>query len=906
MVPASPAPVLATPAWALAPDEALTALDTSPAGLAPAEAARRQEVVGPNRLPERRSRSAWGTLAAQFKGFLTLLLLGAAVLAWAIGDLKDAVMVGAVTLINAILGFVQEHRAERALQALRRMVSLQTRARRAGRVEEVAAQALVPGDVVLLEAGERVPADGRLFVAQSLEIDESALTGESEPVAKRAATVLPALTPLAERANFAFMNAVVTRGRGELVVCATGPATEMGRIARMIQATPPAATPLQVQLEQLGKRLALVAGVVVAIIAAVELWRGDTLAQMAIEAVALAVAAIPEGLPAVVTVTLALGLHRMARHRALVKRLAAVETLGCTTVICSDKTGTLTLNQMTARAFWLAGRRFGVSGEGYRADGQIVPEPGPGPVPEAQPLLEAVALCNDSRVEDGVLVGDPTEGALLTLALKGHLDLERLHRALPRVAEIPFEAERRFMATFHAAGDRIRVFVKGAPGALIERGGAVLGPTGPVALDEGERARLRQENDRLASAGLRVLSVGTREIALADWQPGGDPLALVGDLTLLGLVGMVDPPRAEAGEAIALCRAAGIAVKMITGDQRATALAIARALGLEGEALTGEDVDRLDDDALGAVLPRVTVFARVAPEHKLRIVRALQVRGNVVAMTGDGVNDAPALRRADIGVAMGSGTEVAKEAATMVLTDNNFATIVGAVREGRTIYDNIVKFVRFQLSTNMGALLTVFVAPFLGLASPLGPVQILWVAMISDGPPAIALGLDPAREGIMADPPREPGAQVLTWRRLARLLFGGAVMAAGTLGLLRLATDRVPAHAPTLAFTTFVLFQVFNALNVRSEDGTVFTRQLWTNRRLWGALAAVVGLQIAVVYWGPLQRLFGATPLSLREWGVCVAVAAVLLVAEEARKLVVHAVRVRARRRAAWLQRQPA
>lgn len=883
--PTEPAPI-----WAIEPERVLERHDSCVTGLDRAEARRRLRAHGPNRLPEKPPRSAWAVLLAQFKGFLNLLLLIAAVIAWAIGDIKDALMIGAVTVFNAILGFVQEHRAERALSALKRMVAFRARVRRGGQMSEIPAEELAPGDIVLLEAGDRVPTDGRLFFSHSLEVDESALTGESVPVQKRASALLPADVPLAERLNSVYMNSVVTRGRGEFVVTATGRSTEMGRIAGMLETTPTTATPLQIQLDHLGKRIALVAVVVVAVISVVELLRGDPLAQMAIEAIALAVAAVPEGLPAVVTVTLALGLHRMARHRAIVKRLAAVETLGCTTVICSDKTGTLTMNQMTVRGLWFGGRRFRVSGEGYRAGGEVTADSAAGPPPDISVLTRAVALCNDSHVQNGVLIGDPTEGALVTLATKTGLDIDRARQALPRIAEVPFESERRFMATFHRDGDLVRVFVKGAPNVLLERSRQLRMADGSAPLDAALTRAVEEENDRLAAGGLRVLAVGMRELSSADFSPTQDLAALASNLTFLGLVGMMDPPRAEAREAIDLCKNAGIAVKMITGDQRATALAIARALGLEGDALTGADVDAMNDATLEEVLPKVSVFARVAPEHKLRIIAALQARRQVVAMTGDGVNDAPALRRADIGVAMGSGTEVAKEAASMVLTDDNFATIVRAVKEGRTIYDNIVKFVRFQLSTNTGAILTVFVAPFLGMLSPLGPVHILWVAMISDGPPAIALGLDAPRGDIMNDPPRDPGARVLTWRRMARLLFYGVIMAAGTLGIFGFGAT--PAHGATLAFTTFVLFQVFNVFNVRAEHRSAFTGQLFTNLRLWSALVTVVALQIGVVYWSPLQRLFGTVALSALDWGLCVGVAATVLVVEELRKLVTSGLRL--------------
>jgi Ca2+-transporting ATPase len=882
------------PAWTLAPDSLFAQLATAPTGLRAEDAARRLRSVGLNRLPDKAPRSVWAAVVAQFKGFLTLLLFAAAIVAWAIGDLKDAAMIGAATVFNAVLGFVQEHRAEQALAALTRMVAFRARVRRDGHVSELAADELVPGDIVLLEAGDRVPADGRLFFAHSCEVDESALTGESVPSRKSVDPVLPPATPLAERLNIVFMNSVVTRGRAEFVVSATGRATEMGRIAAMLEGTTPSPTPLQVQLDDLAKRLSIIAGAIVAFISALELLRGYPLARVAMEAVALAVAAVPEGLPAVVTVTLALGLHRMARQRAIVKRLAAVETLGSTTVICSDKTGTLTMNQMTVRRVWFAGVTYAVTGEGYRIDGEIKSTSSTMPFRDLKELLEPIALCNDSRIHDGVLIGDPTEGALVALALKASFNVHEVRHSSPRIGEVSFESERRFMATFHRVGDVVRIYVKGAPGVLLERSGNVLLATAKRSLDDDLRRRLHADNDAIAADGLRVLAVAVREVPFAQFEKAKELTELVIDLTFVGLVGMMDPPRAEARDAIQRCKRAGISVKMITGDQRVTAVGIARALGLAGEAVTGVEIDGMDDAALAATVPRIAVFARVAPEHKLRIVTALQARKEVVAMTGDGVNDAPALRKADIGVAMGSGTEVAKSAASMVLTDDNFATIVRAVEEGRTIYDNIVKFIRFQLSTNMGALLTVLAAPFVGMESPLGAVQILFVAMISDGPPAVALGLDPARADVMNEAPRHSTARILTWSRLSVLVFYGVIMTAGTLGVLHYMRSQAGAErGSTIAFTTFVLFQVFNALNVRSESGTSLKREMMSNLRLWIALGAVVALQVAVVHWPPLQRVFGTTSLKFGEWMLAAGIASTVLLVEELRKVVVRVLRSR-------------
>lgn len=886
--------------WAVDIDEALRLYGSNRAGIEKQDADRRREEYGPNRLPEKPPRSPWALAFAQLRGFLNLILIGAAVLAGTIGDVKDAAMIAAVVVFNTALGFLQEHRAERTLAALKAMVALRARVLRGGQPQNVSADQLVPGDVLLLEGGDRIAADGRLLEAHTLEVDESALTGESVPVAKLAQVLVAAPTPIAERTNCAFMNTVVTRGRGVMLVTATGKATQMGHVAGMLEETVQPPTPLQRQLDHLGKRLAAIALVVVVIISVFELVRGDTLLEIAFAAIALFVAAIPEGLPAVVTVTLALGLHRMARNRAIVKRLAAVETLGCTTVICTDKTGTLTLNQMTARALWYRGGLFSVSGEGYRLEGSIESQDALASTratADYEPLTVALALCNDSRLHEGKLVGDPTEGALLILAQKAGLDADATRVRLPRVAEVPFESERKFMATFHAQDDRIHVFVKGAPDVVLGRCDALLGSNGEEPLDERLRSRVVRENDAMASRGLRVLAVASRTIPAASLSPGGDPLPHTGGLTLIGLVGLMDPPRPEARQAIEECKVAGITVKMITGDHRGTAGAIATELGLRGDVVDGAELDRMDDAQLAARIDRIAVFARVAPEHKLRIVRALKARGHVVAMTGDGVNDAPALKNADIGVAMGSGTEVAKEAATMVLTDDNFATIVGAVREGRTIYDNILKFVRFQLSTTIGAILTVFLAPLLGLHTPLKPIHILFVAILADGPPAIALGVDPARRIIMQEPPRSPAAQILTVRRLSVLIFYGAIMAAGTLGLLHIGGLNAD-HAATLAFTTFVLFQLFNLLNVRSEGRSAFNRQLFTNYRLWLAVALVAALQVAVVTWAPLRSLFDTVPLSLEEWGIAAAFASTLVVLDELRKL--------AGRLLSWVAARPA
>ena len=863
-------------------------LELDPArGLSETDVAHRLDRHGENRLAEARPRPAWLKFADQFRNFLVIVLLFAAALAWTVGDLKDAIVILVVVLLNASLGFYQEHRAERTLAALKEMLATNARVRRDGRQGEVDATRLVPGDVVLLEAGDRVPADGRLVAANNLEVEEAALTGESQTVDKLTDALDDAGLALGDRVNLLYMNTVLTRGRAEMIVVATGMSTEMGRLAGMIAGGDDGETPLQRQLDTLGKKLAAIAGIVVTVIFALDFMRGLPWTQAAMSAVALAVAAIPEGLAAVVTVTLAIGMRRMAQNRAILKKLSAVETLGCTTVICSDKTGTLTLNQMTARAGWFAGERFSVQGEGYRAEGAIeVAEPA-----RLAALLLPMALCSDSQVCEGELVGDPTEGALWVLAQKGGVEPSIEQAAAPRLAEIPFDSVHKFMATFHRIDGEITMFIKGAPDVLLARSSHWLGADGAdVALGDPDRERIGTENEHLAGQALRVLAVARRVIPASEFDPCADLWKWADDWTFLGLAGLMDPPRAEAAEAIGRCARAGIRVKMITGDHKATAAAIARELGLAGDVVSGAELAAMSDEVLASRIDALTVFARVSPAHKVRIVKALKAAGHIVAMTGDGVNDAPALKAADIGVAMGiTGTAVTREAATMVLTDDNFATIVRAVEEGRVIFDNIIKFVRFQLSTNIGAILTVLAATLMGLPSPFTAIQLLWINIIMDGPPAMTLGVEPPRPGIMNAPPRPQAAQILTLARLFRLSLYGATMMVGTLWLFHSALlANGQAYALTVAFTTFVLFQFFNVFNARSEHGSAFNPLFLSNGRLWLALAGVLALQFVVVHWPPAQSIFATEALSAGDWAKCALVASSVLFLDEARKLLVR------------------
>ena len=886
-------------------EEVLRSLQVEPArGLETTDVERRRTAHGRNELDEAPRDPAWRRLARQFKDLLILILLAAAVVSFLVsGELKTPIVVLVVVLLNAVIGFVQENRAEASLDALRKMLVLEVRVRRDGSLRTVPAADLVPGDVVAVEAGDRIPADGRVIEAVQLEVEEAALTGESLPVSKTPEAVAGTDVPVADRTSMVHMQTTVTRGRGELVVTGTGMGTEIGRIAGLLREAAPEKTPLQRQLDQLAHSLAKLAGVIVGLVFVIGLLRGEDVSDLLLTAVALAVASIPEGLPAVTAVTLAIGVSKMAKEHAIVKRLASVETLGATTVICSDKTGTLTLNQMTAEELVVAGRRLAVSGDGYATTGEIA---GADELPiDLAEVLAPMALCSDATVrhdpDDDVwrLVGDPTEGALVVLAGKGGVDPATWRSDQPRVGEVPFDSAHKLMATLHHGEDGgLRMYAKGAPDAILDRSKSVLGPDGDLVPVEQARRELEEHNSRLAASGMRVLAVARRDLTEQQWEDDDD-LDAVDGLTLLALVGIVDPPREEARAAIDEAEGAGIAVKMITGDHATTARAIGDALNLgeEGEpvvAVTGRDLDAMSDEELQERIDGISVFARVSPEHKLRLVSALQKRGHVVAMTGDGVNDAPALRRADMGIAMGiTGTEVTKEAATMVLADDNFATIVEAVRRGRTIYDNIVKFVRFQLSTTLGFATIFLAASIFGIASgkPFTAIAILWVNIIMDGPPAMALGLDPVDERVMGRRPRPPSEPILTRPRWAAIIQAAVVMAAGTLAVLALAPGAEPEAgvatvAGTMAFNTFVLFQFFNILNVRSDHQTVFRAATFRNGKLWMALAVVLVLQVCVTHLGPMQDLFDTTSITAAQWLVCIGVASTVLVSEELRKTI--------------------
>jgi Ca2+-transporting ATPase len=904
---------IAAAAWHARPAaDAVRALDVDPAtGLPSAEAQRRMGQHGPNRLADAPREPPWRAFLRQFQDLLIIILLIAAVVSLLISrQWETPIAIGVVVLLNATIGFVQESRAEASLDALRRMSVTTARVRRDERIVQLDAAELVPGDVVVVEAGDRVPADGRLLSATSLEVQESMLTGEAQPSAKSASAEVGQDAAPGDRANTVYMNTAVTRGRGEVLVTATGMRTETGRIADLLHAAKAGPTPLQRQINALSRTLAVIAGGVIVVVFVIGLIRGQEFDDLFVSAVSLAVATIPEGLPAVVAFTLAMGTGRLAKRGAIVKRLASVETLGSTSQICTDKTGTLTLNQMTARELLLAGRRFTVSGEGYSTDGRIRTTDGsplPGTLGEA---LLPMALCSEAVLRDGDIVGDPTEGALIVLAEKGGIDVAALRRERPRVLDIPFDSDYKFMATFHNWTDErgrtiVRCFVKGAPDVLAARADRYLGESTVEAFDQAAQDRYDKANAELAEQGMRVMAVGVEDFPADDFNPADDPKDMLDRLVLVALVGIVDPPRPEARRSIQECRDAGIRVRMLTGDHAVTAAAIAGELGIPGRAVTGADLNAITDDAeLARRLGEIGVVARVSPNHKIRIVKALQERGEVVAMTGDGVNDAPALRKADIGVAMGvTGTEVTKEAASMVLTDDNFATIVSAVREGRGVYTNIVNFTRFQVSTALGFVMTFLIASLTGIAggAPFTALQILFVNLVMDGPPAMSIGVDPVSPDAMRRSPRPRNERILNRTRLLRIMLASTVMAIGTLGTLIWAPGPPPEPgtatvAGTMAFVTFVLFQAFNLLNVRSDIRSVFSRETMENRSAFVATAAVVALLILLVQMDVLHGLFNTTDLTSGQWLACTAVGSTILIVGELLKAVLRARRRRINR----------
>ncbi|MGI9859888.1 cation-translocating P-type ATPase [Moorella naiadis] len=901
----------ARPWYQFSPDEALEALKSDAGqGLATAEARRRLAEKGSNQLQARPGIPPYRLFLAQFQDLMVLVLLAATVISAFLGEVADAITIIAIVVINAILGFIQEYRAERSLETLKEMATPEARVRRDGEVLRVPAREIVPGDILLLESGDRVAADALVLRGSGLQADEAALTGESTPVPKEPGH-LAGQVSLGDRRNMVHQGTVITGGRGVVLVVATGMATEFGKIAGMLQEVEAEETPLQKRLASLGRWLVLACLAICAAVVVTGTLRGEDLYGMFLAGVSLAVAAIPEGLPAIVTVCLALGVQKMVQRNAIIRKLPAVETLGCATVICSDKTGTLTQNQMTVRQVWAGGRSFSVSGTGYKPQGEYQEKGQRVNIKgDLQMLLTIAAQCNNaqlqkaglgiggwlrggngrfaggagrhgsfwsklfgSRDEDSWSIsGDPTEGALLVAAAKGGLWRERLEREEPRLAEIPFDSERKRMSVICRSGQGLRSYVKGAPDVILDLCDAILLDGRVVPLDTARRREILAQNEVMAGKALRVLALAYRDL------PAGTEIQAARvekGLVLVGLMGMLDPPRPEAAAAIQLCRQAGIKVVMITGDHQITARAVARELGLPasaGEVLNGQQLDAMDEAELARVAPGVNVYARVSPHHKLRLVRALKANGQIVAMTGDGVNDAPAVKEADIGIAMGkSGTDVTREAAAMILADDNFATIVAAIEEGRGIYDNIRKFIRYLLSCNIGEVMTMFVAAVSGLPLPLLPIQILWMNLVTDGLPAMALGVDNKEPGLMQRPPHPPGESVFArglGRSMAILGFqiGLATLVVFILGLY-LGDGDLPT-ARTLAFTTLVVAQLFAVFECRSEHLSPFAVGYFSNPYLVTAVTISLAMQLLVLYLPPLQAVFKTVPLNLFHWGI--------------------------------------
>jgi Ca2+-transporting ATPase len=856
--------------------EAAAALAVDPrVGLAADEVERRLASHGPNVIREEGRRGPLRVFVGQFTDFMILVLIAAAVVSGLIGDLQDTLAIIGIVVLNAVIGFVQEFRAERAIAALKRIAAGSASVLRGGERRTVAAAELVPGDVVLLEAGNIVPADLRVAEAAQLTLGEAALTGESVPVGKETAPLAAAALPLGDRRNMAFKGTVVTYGRGRGLVVATGMATEFGKIADTLAGAGTSKTPLQQRLAQFGRRLAIVAIGICALVFIAGLLRGEPPLLMLLTALSLAVAAVPEALPAVVTILLALGARRMVRHNALVRRLPAVETLGSVTYVCTDKTGTLTRNEMRVDAVLV--------------DGGIAAPPTNATRDEPWPsLFIALAQCNDAVLgADRQWIGDPTEVALAVAAADAGYDRSELDKAAPRVAELSFDSERKRMTTLHRREQGFAAYTKGAPESVVPRCSTILTGAGRAEL---QRERILTSAEQMAADGLRVLAIAAR-----DWRErpnAGDADLVESDLTLLGVVGLLDAPRPEAAAAVRECQSAGITPVMITGDHPATARAIARRTGIadDGAAVvTGAELAGIGDEELADRIRNLRVYARVDPEQKIRIVRALQARGEFVAMTGDGVNDAPALRQAEIGIAMGkTGTDVAREAASLVLLDDNFATIVAAVREGRRIYDNIRKFIRYAVTTNSAEIWTIFLAPFLGLPIPLLPIHILWINLVTDGLPGLAIAAEPAERGLMQRPPRPPTESIFAHGMWQHMMWVGLTMAGLVLCIQAYAIEAGSPHWQSMVFTALTLAQMGHVLAIRSERLSLFQQGAFGNPPLIGAVAVTVLLQLATIYVPFLNPIFHTAPLSLVELSFCMALGVVIFVLVEIEKWLVR------------------
>ena len=881
--------------YSLTADEAAKQLQVDPEkGLSAAEAQQRLTQYGPNELAAKKKESDLHAFLRQYRDFMQIILVGAAVINVVVtGDWSTTIVLLVLTVSNAILGLRGEAKAEASLASLQSMMKNVTRVRRDGEAVEIEAEQLVPGDIVLMEAGDRVPADGRLFVTATLEIEEAALTGESIASSKDTDVIDKPDVPLGDRHNMAYMNTGVTRGRGEMIVTSTGMGTEMGSIADLLNKTEADKTPLQKQLDKLTIIIAGMAGIAFIIMMILGIINGQDLNTVFIAGIALAISAIPTGLPAVVTTMYSMGTRALAAQGAIVKRLPSVETLGSVSAICSDKTGTLTLNKMTAVEFTIPGQNhYKVTGEGYSTEGKLLNDSGT--QMDLTPVLMPMALCADATLDGENLIGDPTEGALIVLAAKGGIDLEGARKKYPRVAELPFDADYKFMATFHNMTNEqgkpvVRAFVKGAPDVLISRGGSFWMPDGEVLpiTDENRQIALN-ENERIAQEGERVMVVARRDFDPATFDPKANLLDLTTDLTLMAMVGIVDPPRTEAKDAIAKCHSAGIQVRMITGDHAVTAAAIGRKLGIEGEALTGAQFAAKSDDELMKELPDIAVVARVTPQDKIRMVELLQRQENIVAMTGDGVNDAPALKKADIGVAMGiTGTEVSKGAAVMILTDDNFATIVKAVEFGRSIYNNLFNYVRYQMFQLVAFIVAYLIAAFFLVLGgvPFSPALVLFVNFLVTVPVAMALGFDKAPPGLMEKKPRPLKQPILSRSQWARIIFIGVLTAVVTVYLESVYQAQSIATAATMGFVAFSLISVVMGLGARSETASAFNRDIFQDRNqlmFYGLALLFTFLPTELAF---LQRMLDTTSLSNEQWLICIGFAVALLLVDEVIKI---------------------
>ena len=898
------------------------------AGLSAVEVARRQQQYGRNELVELPGRGALEIIWEQLSSAIVMLLIAAVLVSLYLNEYIDAGAIAAIILLNATLGFVQDYRAEKALAALRRLAVPTVKVRREGGLREVAAGELVPGDVLMLEAGNLVPADGRVLQSMNLRIDEASLTGESEPVEKTLAALAAEKLPLGDRTNMVYRGTLTTYGHGAVLVTATGMDTELGKIARSLQTVKPQPTPLQQRLAQLGRTLAVVSVGIVALVFLLGILVGEDPRLMLMTALSLAVAIVPEGLPAVATVALAIGARRMFKHQALIRKLPAVETLGSVTVICSDKTGTLTQNRMTVTVLDVAGHRVELT-ESQRHDVFTVTDNGEYAKLRDEEashhsslvlLLAGAGLCNDAELLEGSpphsfhAVGEPTEAALVVVAARMGLAKGELAKIIERVDEVPFDSQRKRMTTVHrirpaASGaadtdrgrhlplllrhldaDKYVAFMKGAVDAVLASCRYVWIDDEPQPLDDDLRTRIMESNDQLAASGRRVLGVAFRQ--LRELPQKADHSNIERELVFVGMLGMIDPPRAEVKDAVARCRTAGVRPIMITGDHPLTALYIARQLGIaEGErVLVGRELADMTVQHIEPLTDEVSVYARVAPQDKLHIVQALQNKGHVVAMTGDGVNDAPALKQAHIGVAMGQiGTDVSKEASDMVLLDDNFATIVNAVEEGRIVYDNIRKFVKYTMTSNAGEVWVMVLGPLLGMPLPLLPLQILWINLVTDGLPGLALAVEPAERDTMQRPPYPSSEHIMgrrMWRDIAwvGLLMGTVSLAMGY--MLWGAGTNSEAHWRTTVFTVLTLSQMGNALAIRSSRDSLWQIGLFSNKALLGSVLLTFLLQLAVIYWPPLQEVFKTTSLSWGEFVSCLLLSSVVFWAAEAKKLV--------------------